>query len=954
MTAFLEHTAAYLLDSVGEDIPHLCIVLPNLREGLFLRKHIAARLQKTIWAPYICSAGDFLTKVAGLQPVEPLHVLFTLYRIHLNVESERAQAFEEFIQWAPQLVADFDEADRYLADVRQLFSALTDARALSLWNPDKQELTDFEKQYLRFYNSLYRYYGALVDDLLRHKQAYPGLMYRMASLGISKFNETLPWRKVVFAGFNSLTAAEEKVMDHLYAAGKAEFLWDADTYYLDDPEHEAGEALRRNRRKWGGKEFKWVGNDLAARPKSVSIVGVPGNTAQAGLAGELVKQLGVFDERTALVLQDEGLLMPLLYSLPGNSGEMNITMGLPLAQTPVSHLLDLAFRMHLNREKFSPARSPGRHLFYFRDMLSLLRHPVVSAMAQRYMDGNAFVFESMLETVRQGNKVFISASDLLDAGNGLFSAQTGFLKPFFSNWDKPEDALRAIKEITGYLRDQFIHGNNRMELEFLYGLSKIIFQLDRLLKTCQGTVKSLRTLHSIYTRILKSVSLPFSGEPLRGLQIMGMLETRGLDFENLIILSCNENLLPRGRSGNSFIPLDLKLEFGLPTYRQKDAVYAYHFYRLLQRADNIHLLYNSETGEFGGGEMSRFLQQVMSELKKANPSAEIKTGQLVLNPEPGSDAGVISVPRDEPVMRLLREKAEKGFSPTALNNFRACGLKFYFNDLAGLKEPDETGEEIDNRILGNIIHEALHSLYKGFTGRYLDGISIEGLKVKAGEAGDDACSKEFSGKDVRFGRNLLLVRVAKMLVKRFLDSEIKTLNGMNPKGEGVRIEGLEQHLERKLDVETGKGPLKVRIRGFADRIDSVEGGYRIIDYKTGSTDNRRTAVRDWESFPSDPVPDHAFQLLSYCWLYAPKMKAGPAIQACILSLRRMNDGILAVSVPSDEEGKTRTLLTPADLREFEKCLEKILKAVFNESANFEQTKDLRICAKCPYKDLCSR
>ncbi|MCX6283022.1 MAG: hypothetical protein NTW31_02120, partial [Bacteroidetes bacterium] len=560
MSAFLEQTAEYLVSAYGDELSKLCIVLPNLRAGLFLRKFLAARLNKTIWSPYICSAEDFLATVAGLRPVEQLQLLFKLYSIHRDIEQEKAQPFEDFIQWAAQLLNDFDEVDRYLADARQLFSALTDTRAISVWNPENRPLTDFEKQYLRFYNSLYPYYSRLVDELLENKQAYPGLMYRMASLGIEKFSERLPWRKVVFAGFNALTAAEEKVMDVLQRQGKAEFLWDADTYYLNDPGHEAGEFLRHNRKKWGGKEFSWVSSGIATKPKTIRITGVPNNAAQAALAGELVKTVSTFDEHTAVVLQDEKLLIPLLYSLPEKVGEMNITMGLPLSQTPLSDLLSVLFRTHLNKEKFASNRGKGTKQFYFRDVLALLRHPYISVMATGLMEGNHFVFDSILESISRGNKVFISADEILDPGTGLFSFNAAFLKPFLSDWQSPGDAVCALKEIIGSLRDHLLNEEGSLEIEYLFAFSKIIHQLEGLLKTYPEAVKTIQTLAGLLIQIADNVTLPFYGEPLKGMQIMGMHETRGLDFDTVIMLSCNENLLPRGRSGNTFIPLDLKLE----------------------------------------------------------------------------------------------------------------------------------------------------------------------------------------------------------------------------------------------------------------------------------------------------------------------------------------------------------------------------------------------------------
>jgi len=954
MKNFLERLATHLVSTWGDEVSKLCIVLPNLRAGLFLRKFMAQRLNKTIWSPVIISTEEFLTTVAGLQPAERLHLLFRLYAIHRDVEQEKAQVFEDFMQWGPTLLNDFDDADRSLADTRQLFSALTDVRAISVWNPENRPLTDFEKQYLKFYGSLYGYYSRLVDDLLAHKQAYPGLMFRMASLGIDKFSERLPWKKVVFAGFNALTAAEEKVMDVLYKRGQTEFFWDADTYYLNDFGHEAGESLRYNRKKWGGTEFNWVSSEISREEKKIRITGVPNNTAQAGLAGELLRSLNAYDEHTAVVLQDENLLIPLLYSLPQEAGTMNITMGLPLSQTPLSDLLSLVFRMQMNKDKFTANRRNGAKLFYFRDVLELLRHPYIAGIAEGLMQGNHFVFERMIDSIAMGNRVFISPDDILDTGTGLFSSHAEVFRPFFESWQSPDEAIRAIKEILGLFREHLVKDQGSLELEYVFVFSKTIHQLDGLLKTYPGAVKTIQTLSRLFTQMVEAVTLPFFGEPLKGMQIMGMLETRGLDFENLILLSCNEGLLPRGRSGSSFIPPDLKLEFGLPAYRQKDAAYAYHFYRLLQRAKNVHLLYNSEPGEIGGGEMSRFLQQVLGELKRANPAADIQEELLVMSFSSSAGFNEISVDKDEAVLGLLTEKAGKGFSPTALNTFRACGLKFYFSELALLKEPEEMDEEIDNRILGNIVHEALHRLYKGYTGKEVDSTVFVLMKKGVDIAVDEACKKVFSGRDVNYGRNLLLVRVARMMLSRFLDSEILTVKELKENNDKLAIVGLEQRLEYSLSLFAGGKLIHVKIKGFADRIDRAGNYLRIIDYKTGSTDKRRTKVSTWEELATDPKTDHAFQLLTYGWLYSRVSRSELPLQAGILSLRRPNDGLIAVSVPSSAEEPNHTELSPADMAGFEKSLKEVLTAIFDTSQGFTQTKDQKICKNCSFTDLCGK
>jgi ATP-dependent helicase/nuclease subunit B len=554
---FLEKTAAYLFTTYGDGISDLCIVVPNRRAKLFFQKYLGSVIGKTIWSPAIFSIEDFLINLSGLRICDPIQVLFELYEIHKELEGAEAQPFDEFTSWAQQLLGDFNEIDSYLVDAKDLFSFLNEAKALSVWNLDNKPLTDFEKQYLRFFNSLYTYHQQLGVRLLSSNLAYPGLLFRKTAEHIADHQKKLAWNKIIFAGFNALTKAEEVIIDSLVTAGKAETLWDADAYYMEDEKQEAGFFLRHWKRKWKNQPFNWIEKDFAASEVKINIIGVPYHVGQAKLCGELLSDQILKDrkaEETAVVMMDEQVLLPVLNSLPPVVKELNITMGLPLRQTPVYDLFDTIFRMHENTSRFERSGTPGNEKFYYRDILRVLQHPYGARMAGALLKGNAFVIEDLISAIRTGNHVFLNKADVVETGTGIFAGSLGFLEPVFDSWQEPLKTIECLRLIIANLRDGFLSGNEdekskaaEIEIEFLYAFSRIIYRLSTLIEK-YNAIKTLKVFHSLFNQLAGITSLPFYGEPLKGLQMMGMLETRTLDFDNLILLSVNEDLIPSGKT----------------------------------------------------------------------------------------------------------------------------------------------------------------------------------------------------------------------------------------------------------------------------------------------------------------------------------------------------------------------------------------------------------------------
>lgn len=964
MPSFLRQTADYILQNYQEKFPEIAIILPNRRAGLFLRKYLAGMLVRTSWSPALFSIEEFIASVSGLREVEQVRCLFELYKVHQRTEKEKAQLFDEFMVWGGQLLSDFNEIDRYLVDPAVLFRYLDEVRAMTVWNPGNTPLTEFQLKYLKFYNSLLSYYTGLSETLLAHGEAYQGLIFRHAWQQIETGVAVVPWSKVVFAGFNALTTAEERIIDHLVKQGKGELLWDADSYYLDDPKQEAGDSLRQWFRKWPEWSERWKSDGFRSGAKKIEIVGVPDIIGQVKLTGNLLNewhQKEMLNERTAVILPDEKLLLPLLNSLPAGIDSVNITMGLPISQTPLADFLLIVFDMHHHAITMTGGKKSGR--FYFRDVLKVLQHPYAARLASANTDGNQFAFHELIEKVRSGQQTFLQRKDLMKEGAGLFGGSLDFLDLILPTWDSLEGSLTELQKLVEAIVASTIPPKSPgqgqaevrtplIELEYAYAVARILRQLKLLVGESLAFL-TWESLAKFLKQLMETTRLPFYGEPLKGLQIMGMLETRTIDFDRIVILSCNEGILPSGKNLQSFIPFDVRRDFHLPLYREKDAIYAYHFYRLLQRATDVWLLFNTEPGQMGGGDPSRFIRQIEAELPAYNPLIKIRQGVLVTPLQCSGRSPAIEIRKGTDVFEKLHQKASSGFSPTSLNAYRSCSLRFYFSEVAGLKEPEAEEGEIDPRTLGSAVHHALMNLYKPFLGRILTRGDLSLMEPGIDGVIDNAFREVFKGDGVKTGKNMLLVEVARIMVRKFIRGEMRYVDQLAGKGETLVVQMLEQPLSRHLILQYALAETEIRIKGFVDRVDRIGGITRVIDYKTGIVNSKDVAIAAWDDLVSDPSVDKGFQLLIYTWLLSGRFPAD-RYEAGIISLKKQAPGLMTVSMPG-KEGKPRSkAIGSYEIEKTEEMLRLILSGIFDPDEPFRQTTEEDRCTYCPFISICGR
>ncbi len=867
MPAFLKKLTEHIFAEQGDRLGETCIVLPNRRAILFIKDYLAGLLKKTSFLPEFYSIEDFVAKCSGLTITDPLRDQFSLYSLHRELEGDQSRSIEEFFPYASWMLSDFNEIDMYMLDRDQLFNYLSDTKAMALWNPDGRPMSDFEKRYLDFFRSIKKYYQGLNEYHAEKQMAYQGSAFRQLAENIESMAGSWTWEKVIFAGFNALTPSEEKIIKHLLKSGKAEVFWDADEYYTNDPLQEAGTFLRKYFKILDQKEHSWVENNFAEK-KDIHVIGVPQNAGQLKYAGEilqkLLKEKGSLDN-TALVLSDESLLLPALNSIPDEAGSFNVTMGLALKYTPLYALLDATLSMHRNAERLSQMRNDDGRSYYSKDLLNLISHPWFHML----INGDKGVLaDDLKDLIRKSNRIFFPSGSIKELFN---ETGTEGVMELFPTEPNPISVLAALKSLLIILRKGFIglrQDSSReyeLELEYLFRFSNLLQRLHDLISTYK-TISTLKTLQMIFRQLSGQERIAFRGEPLQGLQVMGMLETRTLDFETVIMLSVNEGVLPVAKMPNSFIPYDMKQEFGLPTYRHNNAIFAYHFYRLLQTPKEVYLLYNTESGLLGGGEKSRFITQLQHEGPGYNPQLKITEELLSMPPPSGNRDTSIIIEKDEHVLRLLSEEARKGFHPSSLNKYINCPLQFYLSRIVKVEEADELEETIDAKTLGTVIHESLRNILEKYKHQVLIKEVFHDLKKETKAEVARQFQRYYHDDDISYGKNYLIVNVAQHMLNQLFDREAAWLNDKKE----LVITGLEKQFFTtvKRDNEIIG---EINFKGTVDRIDTKEGQSRILDYKTGGVTASKLKPKTWDDLFSDPEFSQAFQLMMYSWLFIKKI-----------------------------------------------------------------------------------
>lgn len=946
--AFLKSVADYIHVNYKDNVENLCIVLPNKRGALFLKNHLAQAFGKTIWLPSIISAEDLITELSGLKTLEEIDLICHLYESYRHCYGANAETFESFAKWGQLILQDFNEIDRYLADSEQLYENLKDIKEIENWSLGAESLSEYQNNYLKFMNSLGAIYKHFSSFLLANNWAYQGLAYKTAVTKFENNNYLNQFEKLIFCGFNALNAAELKIYTALYKQKKAELLWDADNYYLKNPNQEAGFFLRNNFDLFQQREPSFI-SDNFKEVKDIKIISVPKQIGQAMVVKQSIQRLidaEVPLDKVAIVLANEKLLWPVLQQLPVGVEHVNITMEYPLKYTSTYGWIDILIQLQLT---FSKQKKTNKTI-YHKDLINLLRHPLFQSYTK---EKKLHVPTSkIIDEVKNRNLSFISQKILQELFAEDYQTLRPLLQPALNVTQLCDLIIDGLQTLITYFTSQ--RGNNAasLELEYLQVISRNFNRLGDLLSK-YTYFNDLPAFKQLYNQVVGNATAPFLGEPLQGLQIMGVLETRTLDFEYVILVNVNEGVLPSGKTINSFIPNDLKRAFGLPLYAEKDAIYAYHFYRLLQRAKEITITYDSETDTFGKGEKSRFITQLQLEMKQFNPAINIteqvatrQDFQLALD-------NTICIQKDEAVLSAILSKAmDKGqygaLSPSGLIAYKECSLKFYFRYAAKIKETKEVEESAEANTFGSILHLSLENIYRPFKGGI---ISADGLNEQLTMV-DQVVNESFISffdQHEPVGKSILQQEAIKVYVKKLVKNDVQLIKRLEEQNQFLTLNSLEQEFSAPLEIKIGGQTTTIYIKGKVDRIDSYGGRSRIIDYKSSIKASDKFPFENFEALFQNTDYNKQFQLIIYAWLlYRNSFCDVTKIQPCIIPFKDFEEEPKYILLDKKPLQFTNTFL-----EEFETELKLFIESIFDRSVAFKQSDDKDAHIYCPYNSICN-
>ena len=881
-----------------------CIfILPNKRAGLFLKEALSYTIEKSVFSPDILPIDDFITSLSGLSKISNTELLFEFYSVYkLNTKKKEQNNFEDFIKWANILLNDFDDIDRELADSDAVFNYLQAINDLDHWSLDEDK-TSIVKNYMSFWKDIKVYYSELSCHLLNKSKGYQGLIYKEAINNLESYMSSNSKKLHVFIGLNALYKSESIIVQELLQSEMAKIFWDIDKVNINSEYNSSGHYINQYITTWpyyNSNKIDIISNNYSTK-KNISVIGTAKNIGQAKYIGEIIEKLENKSlNNTAVVLGDEKLLTPLLNSIPNKTEDLNITMGLPIKLSSTASLFDNLLKLH----------SENKKSFYYKNVISILSHELITPLLNT-SEGD------ICKIIHTNNIVYSNLNTLIK----INKSNREILELLLSNWDNTNNAINNCIKVIYRIKEYF--DNNRDEkkitFEYLYHFNKLFNKL-KLLQSSYEHINSVGTLHSLYREIIKNEKVPFSGEPLKGLQVMGILESRVLDFETVIISSLNEGILPTGNKSSTFIPFDVRIQHNLPIYKDKDTIYSYHFYRLLQRAKNIYLLYNTEPDVINGGEMSRFIRQLEIEnIHKVNH-------QILVPKTPIIKKKLIEIDKNSNILKKLDEIEKKGFTASMLINYIRNPISFYYQTILEIPDENQMEETIAYNTIGSVIHNTLEELYKPLENKKLNEKHIKQMQKEKDNIVDKYFQEKFSLGNLSKGKNLIIVEIAKKYIDNFLKKELKDIN----EGNVIKILSIEKKFETTINLSS---ELKnIKIRGKIDRIDCVNGITRVIDYKTGGQIKQSDLnIKEYNKIFEDKQYTNIFQLFFYTLAIEREKKYNLPVENGIISFRNLSNGPLKTKFIDKS-----TLVNAEKLENYKKGLERLITEILDKNTSFKE------------------
>lgn len=917
MPKLLDRIIEELHDLPQEQLHRTAVVFPGRRAGVLLRKKFAATLSQPVFSPAILSFSDLLFQETGMRQADPIQLQFELFDCYQQLEA--GEPFESFLKWGPAVLRDFNEVDGYMLNADEVFGYLSKEKAIDLWNPGENGLGKTAEAYLNFFRRLGSLYHAFRDRLIEKGEGWQTLISRQLAEALQAEQHLPKFDRYIFAGFNALNKTEEAILKCLVVRQQAMVLFEADDFYMT-AEHEAGLFMRRYAELTEFRANILKNGHLSSGDSTIHLIETAGNAAQLQFAATQIQawiEDGSPQEECLVVLADESLLVPLMSALPAELRGLNISLGYPLKFGHIASLLQVFSRL-LEQSK----QRKGNWGYYYYELIKLVQNPLFEPAESK----------AVIEKLREKGRIFWTAAELTELleGHVLYHAQQ-----WQKGDNKPKDWIGYWLELINKLisNRKIDDLQKGMCLQMVTLLRRLEQQMAR-----HSELNNWQLFNKLFKQSIESEQVAFLGEPYAGLQIMGLLETRSLAFENIMVVGLNEGNLPVAARQDGFITLSLRSAFGLPGPREKEAVSAYHFYRLLQHAKKSWLICNASLDDLGQGEPSRYLKQLALEWPGVAKGHFIRQQLAIPLPNDGKGSLSIEIPKTETMLDRVRERLSSHLSPSALNTWISCELKFYFSRILGLRSTDEMKDTLEVSELGTLLHETLERLYRPYLNQHLTVNSVEAMEKEVQQTLDSVIEGLFEHKDFEVGMNVLMREVSLDYLKRFL-----ALEKANSSRHQVEVLGLEQELYAEVAGPYGNQTIK----GVVDRVDRLDGMLRILDYKTGGFTPSEVQIKDFQLDLMDPKKSKAFQLLTYAWLYKKNHPEASDIASGIISFRKLSaaNGMLHLPETSNE----------VDLfNDFEAILSSILTDIYDATIPFRQTEDAKQCEKCDFNSICNR
>lgn len=955
MERFLSRCAEYIFEKHAGELHEICLIFPNRRSGVFFNSYLQTQLSEPVIGPQVTTINQLISGYSNLQQGEKLRLVSILYDI-FKKHTQTEESFDDFYFWGEVLLSDFNDIDHYLVNARDLFTNVANLKELeSLFDyltPEQKKAIErfwgsmagtsqkaHHEKFVSIWEKLYPVYADFKKYLQEQGMAYGGMVYRQVVESFGEKEPNFEFKKYYIIGLNALNRCEKVFFETLKKQQeKAVFLWDYDTFYLNDVKNEAGRFIRENLRQFPPPEDFNLNISHFSKKKNIRLVAVSSNYGQAQEIPRFLEEIGSdlinkFDN-TAVVLADESLLFPVLGAIPEDFETVNVTMGYPVKNAVVYGFLLLLVNILKNLRR----SEEGHPVVYHRFVTDVLNHQMLRNIEP---EKNA----RFLADLKANNRISVYLKEI------NFSP---LHKLIFSPPERVGDYSRYFLKILGRFYDLLkdTEPENQLLPELIYSIYQSIEKLDAVVSDVLQT-QNRKISDAVYFRLFSQyvgqVSVAFEGEPLSGMQVMGVLETRCLDFENLIILGLNENKWPRTFTAPSFIPYNIRKGFGLPGIDEQDAMYAYYFYRLVQRARNISATYSTLKEGISTGELSRFGYQLRYD---SGFNVKNTTLDFPFSNEPTTPVLVPGSPEKTAAL-LENNSAKNPLSPTAMNTWLQCSLRFYFRYVLQLPEPDEMKDEIDSPVFGSIFHETIENLYKPLLGKTVNREDLEKIKkdkvlieneIRKAIGKYYFRQREPGEKNVKLeGKTILFFENIKTFLQRLIEIDMEQAP--------FQLVSLEGNYQTAMDVNVNGKTVPVYIGGKIDRVDKINDTLRILDYKTGNVESFSfKEVEELFEKDREKPKKEILQALVYCLIYKENTKETGHLQPAIYSLRRLFEDNFSPEIKWD-----KNMFSFDEIEaEFKEQLQNLVTDIFSSDSRFYQTPHEKLCGYCPYNKICQR